>query len=288
MKNQIPNNDIQPELFDISVYSSMPKCDCSNCDYGYWHTYDIDRFKIGRAPTCTYCAGCKYFEPVLVELSDKYKFLRKLLYTSKQLKDGTLQILKRTFKDKWTEKRKEIIIDSEELLTEKAVNTTEIQVEHDLFDVSQDDTANRELQEKEHELKNEEAHKTLELKWFENPHNDNEQLFNYQYLWIKNKDINAWYKLLELSTNVMQRLLWQYLSENKGVFWDEITQSEKVSEAVFYVLRRYETQIGWHVSTNFIGALKSGLLHVTRYETKLDQNTVVTDDVNKFRRNNNG
>lgn len=137
-----------------------------------------------------------------------------------------------------------------------------------------------EEQQKEFQSKNKEAHERADLPYFENPTNDNQLLLNYQYLFLRNNDKKAWGDLLSLAYTVTQRLLWKWLKEHKDVYVDKYDQSEKIDEAIWYVLRRYKTRIGWYVSKNFISALKGGVKHAMLYCTELDKNTIITDDLN--------
>lgn len=137
-----------------------------------------------------------------------------------------------------------------------------------------------EEQKQEFQRQNKEAHDKADLPYFENPKNDSQLLLNYQFLYLRNGDQKAWGDLLSLSYEVTQRLLWKWLSEHKGIYLDKYDQSEKIDEAIWYVLRRYKTRVGWYVSKNFISALNGGVKHAMLYITELDKNTIVTDDMN--------
>lgn len=120
------------------------------------------------------------------------------------------------------------------------------------------------------------------LPYFPNPTNDDELLLNYQHDFLKYDDQKAWGKLLELAFTVTQRLVWRYLKKNKKTakWFDEEDQAEKVTEAVYYVLRRYKTRPDWFVSKNYIGALIGGVWHAMEYATELDKATYSCEDVN--------
>lgn len=270
----------QPELFDMAVYDAMPKFDCSNCYCGYWHNYDLDRIKIGRIPTCERCNKCTLFDiegakKLVIKWNDEfYKFFDKLYATKR--------------KDRWVKDGSFVFDDDVETSnsSEGVEITNSVEVEQDIFNLQEEVEINNKYQEELFQQANKELHKNAVLPYFYNPQNDNEMLFNYQYEYLKNDDMNAWQKLLELSTEVMQRMLWKWLKTHKEDFLDSVAQSEKVSEAVFYVLRRYKTQLGWYCEKNFIGCLKSGLLHAMRYQTKIDKNTLVTGDIGEYVRKN--
>lgn len=124
-----------------------------------------------------------------------------------------------------------------------------------------------------------EARKLINPPYYENPKNDNEQLFNYQYEYLKHGDQNAYGKLLELALKVIKRLIWRWLESHRKVYWDDITQDEKAMEALVYVLRRYSTRVGWYCSTNFITILQDGVRHVTQYDTKINKSLTFVEDV---------
>ena len=46
-----------------------------------------------------------------------------------------------------------------------------------------------------------------------------------------------------------------------------------------YVLRRYTKNVGWYVEKNFIGTLKGGVIHAMSYTSKIEEMTVVVEDV---------
>lgn len=137
------------------------------------------------------------------------------------------------------------------------------------------------IQQKKHDDENHQAHQSADLIRYENPKNDNQLLLNYQFDYLKNDDQEAWGKLIELSFVVTKRLIWQWLKKHKDVYLDDISQEEKVSDAVHYVLRRYKKNIGWYAKDNYIGALKSGVIHVMKYCTTIEKNTIFVEDVNK-------
>lgn len=159
-------------------------------------------------------------------------------------------------------------------------------LQSDLFDVQGLTQENAEIAEEKKQVAIIEARKTMELPYFPEPKNDNELLFNYQHDFIKYDDQEAWGKLLMLSSVVTKRLLWKWLSEHPKEFLDDIAQDEKTSIAVLYVLRRYKENVGWYVKKNFIGALKSGVLHAMRYTTKIEKHTVYAEDVTNERKGN--
>lgn len=141
-----------------------------------------------------------------------------------------------------------------------------------------------EIQQQKHDDANKKAHQEAQLLYFANPKNDNELLLNYQYEYLKNNNQEAWGKLIELSFVVTKRLIWRWLKDHPDTFLDDIAQEEKISDAVHYVLRRYKENVGWYAKGNFIGALKSGVIHVMLYSTAIEENTIFVEDVNKCRK----
>lgn len=148
----------------------------------------------------------------------------------------------------------------------------------DLFDVEEIVRINEEIKEKEHYRLNMIARKSLNPPYYDDPQNDNERLLNYQYEYLKNDNQYAWGQLIELSFIVAKRLVWKWMKQ-KRVRLDEIEQDEKTSIAVEYVLRRYKTNIGYCINTNYISALKDGVKHAMLYITKLDMETTYMSDV---------
>lgn len=124
------------------------------------------------------------------------------------------------------------------------------------------------------------AQKKMDLPYFEHPKNDGERLMNYQHDFIVNDSADAWCKLYELATKVAKILLWEWLRDHPGEFLDEISQDEKVSIAVEYVLRRYKYRVGWYARDNYIGVLKGGIIHAMCYITEIDKATDYVEDVN--------
>lgn len=151
--------------------------------------------------------------------------------------------------------------------------------QENIFDVEQVQKANDEIKRIEHDKAVKEAQKHMNLPYFEHPKGDNQVLLNYQHDYIKYGDTAAWGKLLELAFEVTKRLIWAWLKEHRDVYLDEIGQDEKASIAMEYVLRRYSKNVGWYVDKNFIGALKGGVMHAMSYTSKIEEMTVVVEDV---------
>jgi len=159
-------------------------------------------------------------------------------------------------------------------------------LQDDIFDVEEVAAENQQIKQIQHEKDVKEAQKLMNLPYFQNPKGDNQVLLNLQHDYIKNGDTEAWGKLLTLAYEVSKRLIWQWLREHRDVFLDEIAQEEKASIAMEYVLRRYSKNVGWYVDKNFIGALKGGVMHAMSYTSKIEEMTVVCEDVHLERAKN--
>lgn len=152
-------------------------------------------------------------------------------------------------------------------------------LQEDIFNVAEVEAINNEIKQKQHEEAVKEAQKHMNLPYFEHPKGDNQILLNYQHDYIKYGDTAAWGKLLELAFEVTKRLIWAWLKKHRDVYLDDISQEEKASIAMEYVLRRYKKNVGWYVEKNFIGALKGGVIHAMSYTSKIEEMTVVVEDV---------
>lgn len=153
-------------------------------------------------------------------------------------------------------------------------------MQSDLLDISESEQINAGLKKAETEQQNLEARKSLVLLHYDSPQNDNELLMNYQYQFLMNDDQTAWGKLIDLAFIVTKRLVWKWMKANK-LKLDDIAQEERVSDAVFYVLRRYKTNVGYAVQKNYIHALELGVHHAMQYQTKLDEKTDLFADPNE-------
>lgn len=178
------------------------------------------------------------------------------------------------------QKSSNVVIDDEEeefQVVESVKSKGKLQ--EDIFNVAEVEAINNEIKQKQHEIAVKEAQKYMNLPYFEHPKGDNQRLLNYQHDYIKYGDSAAWGKLLELAFEVTKRLIWAWLKEHRDVYLDDISQDEKASIAMEYVLRRYKKNVGWYVNKNFIGALKGGVMHAMSYTSKIEEMTVVVEDV---------
>lgn len=147
-----------------------------------------------------------------------------------------------------------------------------------LFDFSEYDKKQAEQEAKNHEEAVKAAYKTMDLPFFENPQTDSEKLLTYQYQFIKNGDLDAYGKMIILASEVCLNLVREWLKKHRDCFLDEIEQDEKASIAMEYVLRRYKNNVGWYVRSNYVGALKGGVLHAMKHMNTTDKNTIVVEN----------
>lgn len=141
-------------------------------------------------------------------------------------------------------------------------------LQSDLFDVESVVKHNKDLRKENYHQK----YNYDDLKFFDNPKDDNERLLNYQFLFLKNGDKNAWAKLFILSTEVAKRITTKAVRD-KRLPVDPIDMPEKVSIAVEYVLSRYAKKKGWYVKSNYLSAIKSGVIHALYYCTTIERLT---------------
>lgn len=141
-------------------------------------------------------------------------------------------------------------------------------LQSDLFDVESVSKCNKDLKKNQ----SQKIKKYDDLKYIENPKDDNERLLNYQFLFLKNDDKNAWKNLFLLSTEVAKRITVKAIRE-KHLPVDPIDIPEKVSIAVEYVLSRYAKKNGWYVKKNYLSAIKSGVIHALYYCTTIERLT---------------
>lgn len=141
-------------------------------------------------------------------------------------------------------------------------------LQSDLFDVESVVKHNKDLKKEKYHQK----YNYDDLKFFESPKDDNERLLNYQFLFLKKGDKNAWANLFILATEVAKRITTKAVRE-KHLPVDPIDIPEKVSIAVEYVLSRYAKNKGWYVKSNYLSAIKSGVVHALYYCTTIERLT---------------
>lgn len=119
------------------------------------------------------------------------------------------------------------------------------------------------------EIREEEKKPKAELLYFENPKNDNEQMFNYQKEFYEGDELAFW-KLWQLAELVAERIIRTKIKASKHRYSeDEI--ADKKGIAVEYVLRRLKYENGYCITTNWIVAIESGVKHALEYQTKADK-----------------
>lgn len=119
------------------------------------------------------------------------------------------------------------------------------------------------------EIREQEKKPKAELKYFENPKNDNELLFNYQKEFYDGNE-QAFWKMWMLSEVVVLRIIRGKIRRHPHKYTQEEIEDKK-GIAVEYVLRRFKYETGYCVTTNWIDALKCGVKHALEYQTKADR-----------------
>lgn len=173
--------------------------------------------------------------------------------------------------------------DEIDALLEDTTSVTRGKMQQDFSDTTDFDKGSIEFQkalekkaEEEHLQRVIEARAKINAPYFPNPKDDNEKLLNLQYNFLKSGSQADWWKLLEFSQVIMKRLVWHFMKQKK-ISLDEISQDEKVGIALVYVMRRYETTIGYYVSKNYISFLKGGVRHAFDYHNKTDDELLLDD-----------
>lgn len=121
------------------------------------------------------------------------------------------------------------------------------------------------------------------LKYFPEPKNDNEKLFNLQKQFLESGDKKYFWEMWLLSRHVARNLIIKEMQKKRKKL-DESELEEKIEDTCEYLLRRFFTRSNYCVTTNFIIALRDSMRHALYYRTKLDKATCYIDDV--FNTNN--
>jgi hypothetical protein len=106
------------------------------------------------------------------------------------------------------------------------------------------------------------------LPYYPHPRDDNQRLLNYQHDWLEKQDPKAWTKLWNLAQKVARRMI-RAQARRRGFYLDELAVDDRTSDAVCYVLRRY--QYGWYVKKAYLKAIKEGVVHALWYRTLADE-----------------
>lgn len=164
-------------------------------------------------------------------------------------------------------------------------------IQSELGDVFNDcDKKNAELLQAEKRRLNELARKKAleKLPYYAEPKNDNEKLLNFQYEYLSKPNQLTWWNLVELSEQVTRRIVihfcrqknipFYFTNTNKRVPFGAVCVEDKAGEALEYVMRRYQDNIGYVVEKNYISFLKGGVKHAFEYIfTKKDSKTKIID-----------
>lgn len=147
-----------------------------------------------------------------------------------------------------------------------------------LFDVDQITRENEEIKQAKHKESNLKARESLNLPYYPNPKDENALMMNYQYEYLMQGKKESWGKLIVLANKVCERMVYGWCAK-KNQWLDKTAIQEKASIAMEYVLRRYETNIGYAITTNFIIQLQNGVKHAMLYTTAMEENTVSLDEI---------
>lgn len=127
--------------------------------------------------------------------------------------------------------------------------------------------------------------KKMDLKYFNNPINDNEILFNLQKKYIETKSDAVYWELWQRTAIVAKRIIIKIIRA-KGLIWADDEINDKVSETCLYLLRRYKTRPNYYVKINFIKAIKESAIHAVFYQNSFDKMTFYTNDLTPIENEN--
>lgn len=116
------------------------------------------------------------------------------------------------------------------------------------------------------------------LRFFDFPKNDNETLFNFQYLFLKTNDNKYYWELWLLVATVAERLIKNEMLK-KGFSLAPDDLEEKKSMTCEYLLRRYKTRNGYYIKDNYISAIKDSVRHALYYRTEIERITGSIEDI---------
>lgn len=104
------------------------------------------------------------------------------------------------------------------------------------------------------------------LPHFLTPQNDNEKMLELQYCYLKNNNKKALAELWIMAIQLAKKIIHNE-RKKRGCFLSREDIEDKASEAVIYVLRRYEKTNGkWFVKKNFISEIFLGVIHALDYD----------------------
>lgn len=114
--------------------------------------------------------------------------------------------------------------------------------------------------------------KVMRLKYYDEPKNDNDLLFNLQYELIKNNNESALWEMWLIGRKVARRIIKKRVAARKLVLApDEI--EELVEETCLYLFRRYKTRKNYYIEHNFITAIQDSIRHALDYQNTTDKLT---------------
>lgn len=103
------------------------------------------------------------------------------------------------------------------------------------------------------------------------PKNDNERLLEYQYKYIKQGEQQALTDMYLLGYQICRKYINTEARRNKHIrFLDDGEKEEKAHNAITYVIARYKSVDGFHISRSFTGYLFLRIQHELYYHRKID------------------
>lgn len=119
------------------------------------------------------------------------------------------------------------------------------------------------------------------LKYFPNPSNDNDLLFNLQKEYIEGgrKDDAIFWQMWEITARVARRIIIKVVAKRGLIFApDEI--EDLVSNTCEYLLRRLKFKNRYAITTNYIIAIRDSARHALDYQGgEVEKSTVYLNDL---------
>lgn len=125
----------------------------------------------------------------------------------------------------------------------------------------------------------EELKKQVELPYFENPKNENEQLLNYQYEYRINNNKNALSKMYILSLPIAGKFITDKVKTSRNLRNLSMEErEEKAHNAATYVVESFLLDEDFFIKKSFTGVIYLRVLHELFYKTKASVNISFVDD----------
>lgn len=125
----------------------------------------------------------------------------------------------------------------------------------------------------------EELKKKVELPYFENPKNENEQLLNCQYEYRINNNKNALSKMYILSLPIAGKFITDKVKTSRNLRNLSMEErEEKAHNAATYVVESFLLDEDFFIKKSFTGVIYLRVLHELFYKTKASVNISFVDD----------